>query len=188
MDRTEHAKIKITDIQTEFINEYNLQYVTHNRGVYFENFKGCYGLPQSGKISNNLLFTRLNKAGYYESATTPGLWKHTWLTIQFSLSLIILELNMWGGNIPTTSAKFSKSSKNIMKYKKIRKGDKFSGIDLEWNYVLTHNYCTCGLSIKGCIEESLLNLATSAQPNISSCTTNIMKFIMEPKYKRPLRK
>ena len=33
----------------------------------------------------NLLCTRLEKAGYYEAATTHGLWRHKWRPIQFSL-------------------------------------------------------------------------------------------------------
>ena len=85
MDRSEYAKINITDIPTELIYEYNLQAVTHNGWVYFEIVRGCYGLPQSGKLANNLLSTHLNKAGYYESVATPGLQKHTWHPIQFSL-------------------------------------------------------------------------------------------------------
>ena len=31
--------------------------------------------------------TRLEKAGYYEAATTPGLWRHRWRPIQFVLLL-----------------------------------------------------------------------------------------------------
>ena len=42
-------------------------------------------LKKSGKLANDLLPTRLEKAGYYEAATTPGLWKHTWRPIQFAL-------------------------------------------------------------------------------------------------------
>ena len=83
MDRSEYVKININDIPTEFIDEYNLKAVTHNGWVYFEIVGGCYGLPQSGKLSNDLLRTRLNKAGYSEAATTPGLRKHTWIPIQF---------------------------------------------------------------------------------------------------------
>ena len=118
MDRSGYVKIKINDILTEFIDECNLQAVTHNRLVYFEIVRGCYGLPNSGKLANDSLCTRLNKGGYSEAATTLELYKHTWLPIQISLSLIILELNMWKENMPTTSAK---SSKNIMKYQKIVK-------------------------------------------------------------------
>ena len=83
MDTSKYTKIKVTDIPTEFIDEYNLQDVPHNGWVYFEIFRGCYGLPQSGKLANDLLRARLNNAVYSEAATTPGLWKHNWLPIQF---------------------------------------------------------------------------------------------------------
>ena len=83
MRRSEYVKIKNNDIPTEFIDGYNLQAVLHNRWVYFEITRGCYGLPQSGKLAKNWLHTCLNKAGYSETVTTPGLWKHTWRPIQF---------------------------------------------------------------------------------------------------------
>ena len=51
----------------------------------FEVIKGCYGLPQSGKLANDLLWKRLNNKGYYEAATTPSLWKHKWRPIHFCL-------------------------------------------------------------------------------------------------------
>ena len=35
MDRSEYIKIKINNIPTGFIDEYNLQAVTHNGWVYF---------------------------------------------------------------------------------------------------------------------------------------------------------
>ena len=97
MERLEYAKINITDILTEFIEEYNLQSVTHNRWVYFEIIRGWYGLRQSGKFSNDLLRTRLNKAGYSEAATTPGLWKHTWCPIQFCLIVDYFGIEYVGG-------------------------------------------------------------------------------------------
>ena len=78
MDRSEYARIKIKDIPEEFIKEYNLLPMVHNGWVYFEIIRGCYGLPQSGMLANNLLRTRLNKNGYFEAAKTPGLWKHQW--------------------------------------------------------------------------------------------------------------
>ena len=36
-------------------------------------------------MANDLLRTRLEKAGYYEAAKTPGLWCHKWCPIQFVL-------------------------------------------------------------------------------------------------------
>ena len=61
MDRSEYAKINISNIPSEFVEEYNLRTFAHNGWVYFEIVRGCYGLPQSVKLENDLLCTRLNK-------------------------------------------------------------------------------------------------------------------------------
>ena len=118
MNRSEYVKIKITDIPTELIDEYNLQAVTHNGWVYFEIVREWYGPSQSGKLANNLLRTCLNKVGYSEAITTPVPWKNTWRTIQFCLVVDDFGIEYVGENMPTTSAK---SSKKIMKSQKIGK-------------------------------------------------------------------
>jgi hypothetical protein len=76
LDRPEYCRIKLQDIPTEFIDKYNLTTFTHHDWVYFEIRKGVYGLHQSGMLANNLLTTRLTTKGYYQCATTPGLWRH----------------------------------------------------------------------------------------------------------------
>eukprot|EP00984_Skeletonema_dohrnii_P011431 scaffold4568_cov78-Skeletonema_dohrnii-CCMP3373.AAC.1 len=53
--------------------------------VYVKVTKGMYGLPQSGLLANELLEQRLNEAGYHQSKLVPGLWKHDWRPIQFTL-------------------------------------------------------------------------------------------------------
>ena len=113
IDRSEYVKIKIDDIPAKFIEEYDLLAFTHNGWVYFETVRGWYGLPQSGKLANNLLCMRLNKAGYFEAAKNQGYVNTPSFLSNFALSLMTLELNMWVKTIPTT---FSKSSNNIMKY------------------------------------------------------------------------
>jgi hypothetical protein len=44
-----------------------------------------YGLKQAGKLANDLLTDRLGKHGYFQTATTPGLWPHKWRPIMFIL-------------------------------------------------------------------------------------------------------
>jgi uncharacterized protein YgfB (UPF0149 family) len=44
-----------------------------------------YGLKQAGKLANKLLATRLFSHGYYQCATTPGLWQHKWQPVIFAL-------------------------------------------------------------------------------------------------------
>ena len=59
MERSEYMRIKILDIQQEFIKEYDLTQADQNVWIYFEILRGCYGLPQSGRLTNDLLRTRL---------------------------------------------------------------------------------------------------------------------------------
>ena len=85
MDRSEYVRIKLSDIPQEFIEEYDLTQSVQNVWIYFDIIRGCYGLPQLFQLTNELLRTRLEQAGYYEAATTPGLWSHKWIPIQFVL-------------------------------------------------------------------------------------------------------
>ena len=63
MDRSYFVRVRIEDIPRDFIEEYNLMPSVHNGWIYFEIVKGCYGIPQSGILANNLLRKRLNKVG-----------------------------------------------------------------------------------------------------------------------------
>ena len=72
MDQSKYVCIKFSDIPQEFIEEYNLSKAAQNGWIYFEILRGCYVLPQSGRLENDLLRTRLEKAHYNEAATTPG--------------------------------------------------------------------------------------------------------------------
>ena len=63
MDRPEYLKIKLLDIPQEFIEKYNPTQLVHTVWIYFEILCGCYGLPHSGRLTNDLLHTRLDKAG-----------------------------------------------------------------------------------------------------------------------------
>lgn len=56
-----------------------------NDSVHIEANKGMYGLPQAGLLANELLEKRLNKRGYFQSKSGPGLWKHKWRPVQFTL-------------------------------------------------------------------------------------------------------
>jgi hypothetical protein len=85
LDQPEYARIQISIIPQEVINEYKLEQYAHNNWVYYELSKGMYGLKQAGKLANNLLSERLFKHGYYQCATMPGLWWHKWQPVIFVL-------------------------------------------------------------------------------------------------------
>ncbi len=44
LDSPEYVRIKLTDIPTEFIDEYNLHAFAHNGWIYFKITKAIYGL------------------------------------------------------------------------------------------------------------------------------------------------
>ena len=84
--RPEYAKIRLSDIPEEVINEYKLrEKATPDGWVYIEVVKGMYGLPQAGSLGHDLLEERLNKEGYFQSQLVPGFWKHKTRPIQFVL-------------------------------------------------------------------------------------------------------
>ena len=135
MDRSEYVRIKLSDIPPEFKEEYNLTQSVQNGWIYFEILRGCYGLPQSGRITNDLLRTHLEKAGYYEAATTLGIWSHKWCPIQFVL--IVDELG-----IKYLGKQHALHLLNILEYNYEITTDwdrkRFAGIDLAWDYNKKH--------------------------------------------------
>ena len=87
LDHPMYARIHLKDTPQEFIYEYNLTAYAKDGWVYFCTCKGVYGLPQASKLDNDLLLKRLANKGYYESATTPGLWLHKWRPVMFCLTV-----------------------------------------------------------------------------------------------------
>ena len=152
MARSEYVRIKLSDIPQEVIDEYNLLPRVHNGWVYYEVVRGCYGLPQAGKLANDLLRKRLDKAGYYEAATTPGLWRHKWRPVQFVLIVDDFGVEYVGEqhaqHLLTVLRKDYEMTTDWT-------GSKFAGVDLEWNYAANHSERTCRLSMDGYIERVL---------------------------------
>ena len=59
MERSEYVRIKLLNIPQEFVEEYDLTQAVQNGWIYFEILCGCYCLPQSDRLTNDLLHTRL---------------------------------------------------------------------------------------------------------------------------------
>ena len=85
MDPPEFVRIRLNDIPKEFVAEYNLIPYANNGWIYFVIINRCYGLPQAGILANDLLCTRFNNSGNYETTTKPGIWCHKWHPIMFVL-------------------------------------------------------------------------------------------------------
>ena len=78
-------RMKIELVPQAFIDEYQLHDNIYNGYVYMEIRRGMYGLPQAGMLANKLLKKRLAPHGYYEVPHTPGLWRHQFRPVMFTL-------------------------------------------------------------------------------------------------------
>jgi hypothetical protein len=86
MARYEYMRLCIADMPEDVIEHNNLRdKATLDGYVYCEIQKGMYSLPQASIIAQQLLKERLQKHGYRQNQTTPGLWKHDTCLISFSL-------------------------------------------------------------------------------------------------------
>ena len=86
LKRYEYIKMKLGDIPPEIIDEYQLEEkATKDGHVYLEVRQGMYGLPQAGLLAQMELEERLAEHGYRQSKLVPGLWKHDWRPIAFTL-------------------------------------------------------------------------------------------------------
>eukprot|EP00804_Cyclotella_cryptica_P017345 CCRYP_018994-RB/>CCRYP_018994-RB protein AED:0.46 eAED:0.46 QI:0/-1/0/1/-1/0/1/0/128 len=86
MERPEYMRLPLKLIPPEIIAKYNLRDKADDKGfVYVRIELGMYGLPQAGLLANKLLAQRLQIDGYYQCQYTPGLWRHVWRPITFSL-------------------------------------------------------------------------------------------------------
>jgi hypothetical protein len=86
MSQYEYMRLKLLDMPEDVIEHYKLHdIVTPDGYIYCEIQQGMYGFPQAGIIAQELLAKRLKEHGYSQSKTTPGLWKHEWQPIIFSL-------------------------------------------------------------------------------------------------------
>jgi hypothetical protein len=79
MPNPECMHLHLNIIPKEIIVHYNLcDIVTPDSWVYIKIWKGMYGLPQAGILTNQLLKKHLATKGYYQSQHKPGLWHHIW--------------------------------------------------------------------------------------------------------------
>jgi hypothetical protein len=115
----------------DVIKHYNLRDKATSDGyIYCKIQKGMYGLPQAGIIAQQLLKERLQKHGYCQSQTTPGLWKHNTHPISFTLVVDGFGVKYVGKenaqHLLDTVRHYYKCSCNW-------KGERYCGL-LKWDY------------------------------------------------------
>jgi hypothetical protein len=144
-----YMRMKLDILPEEIIEKYNLRAIAHNGWVYFKIKRGMYGLPEAGILANKLLKKRLLKSGYYECQYTPGLYKHVWRPIMFSLIVDDFGVKCQG----IQHAKHLKAE--LEKHYEVSvdwEGKLFCGITLDWNYKMGH----VDLSVPGYVERKLI--------------------------------
>eukprot|EP00804_Cyclotella_cryptica_P027241 CCRYP_014349-RA/>CCRYP_014349-RA protein AED:0.16 eAED:0.16 QI:0/0/0/1/1/1/3/0/1022 len=149
LDRPEYAHIKLSDIPDDFVQEYSFRNFAHNGYVYFEVTKGVYGLKQAGKLAKDLLTQRLEMHGYYQCATTPGLWRHKWQPVLFVL--IVDDFGIQYSN-RRHAEHLLQALQQHYTVTTDWTGTKFAGIDIKWDY----NKRTCRLTMDTYISALLL--------------------------------
>ncbi len=149
MPKPKYVRIKILDIPNKFIDEYKRTGLDPDGWIYFKIRQGCYGLSQAGILANGLLCSHLEAKGFYEVASTPCLWRHKWRPIQFCLIVNNFGVKYVGlehfNYLLGILKKFNGVQYNMA-------GNKFAGMDIEWNYAACH----CHISMSGYISMLLL--------------------------------
>ncbi|EJK62273.1 hypothetical protein THAOC_17120, partial [Thalassiosira oceanica] len=132
MPRPEYIRTKLSDIPDEIIDQYNLRKLaTADGSVYMIVTKGMYGLPQAGKLANELLEKRLNAHGYRQSKLVPGLWKHDWRPIQFTLVVDDFGVKYVGKE---HAEHLASAIRQNYKVTEDWTGNRYIGITLDWDY------------------------------------------------------
>ena len=132
LKRPEYIRMRLADIPKEVIDEYKLcDMATEDGSVYIEATKGMYGLPQAGLLANQLLEKRLNERGYKQSKLVPGLWKHKWRPIQFTLVVDDFGVKYVGKE---HAIHLKNTLEGHYKVTQDWKGNRYIGITLDWDY------------------------------------------------------
>ena len=85
LKRPEFMRMPMSIMPQEIIDKHGLLDIATDGWVYIRIIRGMYGLPQAGIIANDLLQARLKEAGYHQCQFTPGLYKHVWRPVTFTL-------------------------------------------------------------------------------------------------------
>ena len=100
--------------------------------MYLEIRQAIYGLPQAGILANKLLRERLEPFGYYEVAHTPGLWRHTWRPVSFTL--VVDDFGVKYVDKKHAWHLVEALKKCTYQLEDDWEGKLYCGISLEWNY------------------------------------------------------
>ena len=96
MEGFEYMKMPIGIFSQHVIEEYHLMKKLYKGCIWIKFCRNIYGLPQAGKLANEFLSKKLAPHGYFEVKHTPGLWKHIYRPLQFTVLLMTLASSTQG--------------------------------------------------------------------------------------------
>ena len=132
MLRYKYMRLKLAEMPDDINEHYKFRNVAiPDEYVNCKIRKGVYGLPQAGIIAQDLLAKQLQEHGYSQSKTTPGLWKHEWRPIIFSLVVNNFGVKYVGvehtQHLLQTIQKYYQCSVE-------EEGERYCGLTSKWDY------------------------------------------------------
>ena len=149
MQRKEYMFIPLHLIPPEMQEQYKLHDFQRDGKVYVEIQKGMYGLPQAGILANQQLRKNLQPHGYLPCPHTPGLWKHIWRPIKFTL--VVDDFGVMYEGKEHVEHLLNVLHKYYPKITTDWDGALYCGIHMKWN----PTYSTVQLSMPGYIQNLL---------------------------------
>jgi hypothetical protein len=153
LDRPEYMRILFSLFPPEIVSEYRLSELVSNDGhIYIKILKGMYGLPQAGRLANQLLQQRLADYGYYPVRHTPGLWRHvTNPDVNF---VLVVDDFSFKYTQRHTAEHFLAILRQWYPVKEDWNATLYCGITVDWDYTQRKAY----LSMPGYIHNALTEL------------------------------
>jgi hypothetical protein len=133
MARPEFMRMKLAELPEEFARIYKLHDLADANGfISIKIQKEMYGLPQAGILAKELLKKRPNKHGYCQSPITPGLWRHDFCPISFTLCVDDFGIKYAGRELVDH---LSGILKEHYKCSQDWSGTHYLGMNIDWDYI-----------------------------------------------------
>ena len=136
MDTPEYIFLPKKIIPPLIYHTYELEKMVHNDRIYAQVNKGMYGLPQAGKLAHNQLTIHLNNNEYHQCKGSPGLWKHKWRPVTFTLVVDDFGVKYVGQE--HAQHLINVLQKNYSKIVLDWTGQRYCGMQLQWDYQKKH--------------------------------------------------
>jgi hypothetical protein len=162
MARYEYMRIPMKLIPDKIVQAYQLQPMVYKEHIYMEIQRGMYGLLQAGILANQLLRTQLEPHGYEQCRHTPGLWKHKWRPVMFSLVVDYFGIKYVGKE---HADHLMQAIKQNYKFSKDWAGQLYCGISINLDY----QNGIVDLSMPGYVQATL-HKKSKTRP---TCTTHV---------------